>query len=396
MMQMTKPRKSTSRKHWIGLMIGSIGIIGITVATKPEPQAALQDQRAIRVKLVSVERSSVFPVERAVGRLSPAQRAGMSFEVSGRVVERLTEPGERVFKGQPLIRLDDEDARDRLDEAEAQYKLEKETIQRDRELLELAERNTILQRAEVQRLNSLKTKALTSKSQLDAARQTLLQLEAEQARLRHLVRTAEIRLALKQTRRNQALKQLQRTTLKAPFAGTVNRVEADVGDYVSVNQLVVEIVNLDALDLRVEVRGVAIESLELGQTLTVTVNSQELPGRLHAMQLDPDLSTHTHALRIRLSGQGIRPGALASVELPRTLIKDALTVPVPAILTSNGQTFVFYHDDGVLHRRAVSLGPRIGDMQVVQKGLFERDRIVARDVAGLSDGQLVDILPGSG
>ncbi len=395
-MQNTNPSKRTSRKHWIGLVIVTIGIIGITVATKPEPQAALQEQRAIQVKLVTAKRSSVFPVERAVGRLSPARRASTSFEVSGRVVERLTEPGERVFKGQRLIRLDDGDARDRLDEAEAQYELEKDTVRRDRELLELAERNTILQRSEVQRLNSLRTKALTSKSQLDAAQQTLLQLEAEQARLRHLVRTAEIRLALKKTQRNQALKQLQRTTLKAPFAGTVNRVEVDVGDYVSLNQPVVEIVNLDALDLRVEVRGGAIESLELGQTLTVTVNSQELPGRLHAMQLDPDLSTHTHALRIRLPGLGIRPGALAAVELPLSLIEEALIVPVPAILTTDGQTFVFYHDDGVLYRRAVSLGPRIGDMQVVQKGLFEGDRIVARDVAGLSDGQLVDILSGSG
>ncbi len=388
---MAKTSAHTSLKLWFALAVGLLVSVGLIFATEPEPQTVLQQQWAVQVELTTVKRSNVHPTECAVGRLRPARRAVVSFEIPGRVIQRFVEPGALVSEGQPLIQLDDADARDRLDEAGAQYKLEKETVQRDRELLVLAERNTVLQRAEVERLKTLKAKALTSRSQLDAAQQTQLQLEAEQARLRHAVRTAAARLALKETRRNQARRQLERTTLRAPFAGTINRVEVDVGDYVSLNQTVVELVSLDLLDLYVEVRGEVVEDLESGQSLTVTVNDQELSGRLHAVQYDPDPSTHTHALRVRLSSRQARPGTLATVELPRTSVKDAFTVPVSALLSTAGKTFVFSYADGRLRRRPVVLGPRLGDQQVVQGGLLEGERIVARDVVGLSDGQSVEV-----
>lgn len=380
-------RTRTSRKLWFGLISVFLGAASLIVATSPEPQAALQEQWAVRVETATIERSSVYPVERAVGRLMPARRATLSFEVPGRVIRRGVEPGMRVVEGQALLQLADDDLRDRLAEAEANYQLEKQAVQRDRDLLGLAERNTDLQRAEVDRLQTLKAKSLTSGSQLDTARQTQIQLQAEQARLRHAVQTAPARLALKKALRDQALRQVARTTLKAPFDGTINVVEVDVGDYVSVQTPVVEIVDSNSLDLYVEVRGEALASLELGQSLTVRVDNRALTGRLHALQVDPDPTTHTHALRVRLPYGQARPGELAAVQLPRTPLENILIVPVSAILNADGDAFVFQYADGNLHRKPVALGPRVGEVQVVHSGVREGDRIVARDVAGLSDGQ---------
>ena len=82
---------------------------------------------------------------------------------------------------------------------------------------------------------------------------------------------------------------------------------------------------------------------------------------------------------------------LAAVELPRTPLNDALTIPVSAILAADGDTFVFRYADGNLQRRLVALGPRVGNVQVVQSGVQDGDHIVARDVAGLSDGQAVTV-----
>ena len=369
------------------MFAGFLSAAGTIFATRPEPQAALQEQWAIPVDIAAVERSSVFPVERVVGRLMPARRATLSFEVPGRVTLRRVEPGMRVAEGQALLQLADDDLRDRLEEAEANYQLEKQAVERDRDLLVLAERNTVLQRSEVDRLKTLNAKSLTSLSQLDTAQQTQIQLEAEQARLRHAVRTASARLALKKTLRNQASRQLERTTLKAPFDGTINLVEVDAGDYVSVQTPVVEIVDSDSLDLYVEVRGEAVEHLELGQSLTVRVDDRKLAGRLHALQFDPDPTTHTHALRVRLASEHARPGELAAVELPRAPLENTVVVPVSAILNADGGAFVFKYADGNLHRKPVALGPRVGEVQVVHSGVGEDDRVVSRDVAGLSDGQ---------
>ena len=380
----------TSRRLWFGLVFGLVGSVAMLFATKPEPQAALLEHWSVQVNLAVVDQANVIPVDRVVGRLKPARRANLSFEVQGRIVERITEPGVRVERGQPLARLASRDAQDRLDEAQAQYQLEKEAIRRDRELLSLAERNTILQRAEVDRLSKLTAKALTSKSQVDAARQAQIQLEAEEARLRHSVRTATARLALRKTQLNQAKRDLERATLRAPFAGTVNSFEVEVGDYVTLDQSITEIVDLNSLDLYVEVRGVTIDSLELDKILRVTIGDKAVPGRLHAVQYDPDPSTFTHALRIRLSDHRARPGTLATVELPRAPVNDALTVPVSAIASAYGETFVLRYNDGFLRREPVVLGPRLGDVQVVQEGLKKGDRVVAGDLAGLEEGQRVE------
>ena len=64
-------------------------------------------------------------------------------------------------------------------------------------------------------------------------------------------------------------------------------------------------------------------------------------------------------------------------------------VPVSAVLNDDGGAFVFEYSDGNLHRKPVALGARVGEMQVVHRGVRDGDRIVSRDVAGLSDGQAV-------
>lgn len=387
-----KLRTPTAGKLWLSLLAGLICVVSLVVASKPEPQAALKQQWAVQVELVAVKRANIAPVERAVGRLLPARRTNLRFEVPGRVTERLIEPGTQVAKGQALVQLDDADSRDRLEEAEAQYQLEQEAIKRDRELLALAKRNTVLQRTEVERLEKLTAKALSSGSQLDTARKTLTQLEAEEARLRHAVRTASARLTLKRSQRDQAARQAERTTLRAPFAGTINRVDIDIGDYALLDQSAVELLDLEYLDLNVQVRGEAVDHLELGETLSVLIDNRQQIGRLQALQYDPDPSTHTHALRVRLPAREVRPGELAAVELPLKPLDNALIIPASAILIDEKKTFVFQYTDGILHRKAVVLGPRVGDLQVVYSGITEGQQIVARDVASLVDAQAVEAL----
>ncbi len=386
------PVKATPRRLWGGLIGASVAALGLVYMTKPEPQAALREELLTRVEVRPALRAAVSPAERAVGRLMPSRRATLSFEVPGRVVRRVVEPGTEVHKGQALLQLDDGDARNQLEEADAQLKLEQEAVQRDRELLSLAERNAVLQRSEVRRFETLKTKSLTSGSQLDTARQTQIQLEAEVARLQHAVQTAPARLALKRTLRDQAARQLERTVLRAPFDGTVNRVEIDIGDYVAVQTPAVELVDLTSLDLYVEVRGEVLDNLELGQSLAVTAGGRTFAGRLHALQYDPDPTTHTHALLVRLPAGQARPGAIAEVELPRKPLASALVVPVSAITAVGTETSVFRYVAGELQRKPVALGPRVGDLQVISSGLDDGDLVVPKDVAGLSDGQAVAIV----
>jgi RND family efflux transporter MFP subunit len=330
-----------------------------------------------------------LPALHLSGRLQPRLAASLSAEVAGAVVARSAEPGQRVDAGALLLRLEEGDYRDALTRAEAQLEQERAAIARDRRLLALARQNRDLSAREVKRLERLGTESLTSVSRLDEARQRLLQLEGEQARLDYSVSTAASRLSLRRAELARAERDLARTRITAPFAGTVNELLADVGDRIAKNQQLASLVALDELDLYAEIPGDAQTALSLGQSLNVQVGGEAREGTLISLQREPDRNTHTLALRIRLPGTGLLPGALAETSLPLRPLHDVLLVPVSALLREDGKAYPFVEQGGRLARHEVQSGIRDGESIVILSGVEAGQRIVARDVAALSDGQQV-------
>ena len=269
---------------------------------------------------------------------------------------------------------------------------EKRNIQRDRELLALSRNNYTLQKNDLDRLLKLGEDSLVSKSRLDETRIKLIQLESEVARLKSSVATAESRIALKQAARNRAARNLERTQLPAPFAGTVNAVNAQVGDYVTPSQVMVDLIDAASLDLYAEVRGSVAQSLKQGQAITVEVDGMALQGTLIALQMDPSPDTFTHALRVRIDGDSARPGQVARVRLPLQQRRRVTAVPSTAVLFDEGRAFVFRLDGDSLQQVPVITGERVDGLQVVLQGLDENDRVVSRDVSALSNGQRVQVL----
>ena len=256
-------------------------------------------------------------------------------------------------------------------------------------MLKLAKQNLQLQKAEVQRYEELNNDSLISASQLDAARQQMLSLDSQVSELQYKVSTSKARLSLKATERDVAKRNLERATLIAPFSGYVNEINAEVGDFVTANQIVAKIVDTSLLDLHLDVRGEVVSALSLNQDVDVHVDSKVIPGKLIALQPDPNISTNTHAIRIRLSGDDVQSGMLASADLPLGQRADVITVPVSAVSTNAGESFVFAYKDGSLDKVAVELSNRVGSEYIVSSGLQAGTKIVARDVAGLKDGQRV-------
>jgi RND family efflux transporter MFP subunit len=369
----------------------------LLVVTAPEQEPELREAVATRVQVATVGRHDLVPSETVSGRLEPARKAALHFELAGQVEARAVEPGQAVAEGALLLALDAGDATDALAEAEAQLTQEQRNIARDRELLTLARQNHALQKNDLERLEKLGADSLVSRSRLDEVRIQLIRLESELAQLKASTGTASARLALKQAASNRAARNLERTRLPAPFAGTVNSVNVQVGDYVTPAQLAVELVDAAKLDMYVEVRGEVIQSLAQGQAVEVELDGSSLPGEVLSLQLDPDPVTFTHALRIRLAGNGARPGQVAQVRLPLQALQQVVAVPVTAVLYEEGRTFVFRVSGDALERVEVMLAHRVGEWLEVLRGIHPDDRVVVRDVAALSDGQKVtaELLAGS-
>jgi RND family efflux transporter MFP subunit len=380
---------TTQRYLLLAVLLATV----LLVLTAPEQEPELREAVATSVRVAAVDLHDLVPFEAVSGRLEPARKALLHFELAGQVEKRAVEPGQVVSEGEILLELAAGDYVDALAEAEAQLAQEQRNIARDRELLKLAQQNLALQENELERLEKLGADSLVSASRLDEVRMQLIRMESELAQLKASTATADSRLALVQAARNRATRNLQRTRLQAPFAGTVNSVDVQPGDYVTPAQQVVNLVDAGKLDMYVEVRGEVARSLSQGQKVEVEVNESTLSGSVFALQLDPDPVTFTHALRIRLSGNGVRPGQVAQVRLPLQLLQQVVAVPATAVLYEEGQTFVFRVNDDTLERVEVVLGYRVGEWQEIRRGINAADRVVTRDVAALSDGQKVTVEP---
>ncbi len=380
---------ATKNRIQIYTLVGLLVAGAVLLLTAPDPEPQLQEAAVPRVFVARVDLHDLVPTVTVSGRLDPARKAALHFELSGQIEERAVEPGQAVAAGDLLLALAAGDYADALAEAEAQLTQESRNISRDRELLKLARKNYALQKNDLARLEQLGAESLVSKSHLDEVRIQLIRLESEVAQLKASTGSADARIALKEAARNRAARNLERTRLQAPFAGTVNAVNVQSGDYVTPSQTVAELVDASALDLYVEVRGDVAQSLSQGQAVAVTVNGSESQGEVIALQLDPDPVTFTHALRVRLAGNHARPGQVAQVRLPLQAQQRVTAIPATAVLFEEGETFVFRVQHDLLEQVAVELGSRVDQWQVVLQGIRPDDIVVTRDVAALSNGQKV-------
>jgi RND family efflux transporter MFP subunit len=375
---------------WQILLLAALVLVTLLLVwTKPTPDPQLRTTVPSRVLVAPLERRDLAPVEQVSGRLQPVRTAILRFELPGRVLTRLVEPGQAVQAGAVLLQLAAGDYQDQLTEAEAQLQLERKNIERDNHLLAYARRNRQLQQQELARLERLGKESLTSLSRRDEAQMQLAQLQAEEARLTAQVDSAEARLQLRIAARDRAQRNQERTELRAEFAGTINAVHLEVGDYANINQAGVELVDISQMDLYAQVRGTVAQALTLDQDIKVLYQGQVHPGRLVALQTDPNPATATHAVRIRVPATGLRLGASALAVLPLAPLQDVLTVPVTALLREEGRAFLFGIEEEHLRRIAVQLGPRVGDWQAIEAGVPIGTQVVIRDVAALSEGQLV-------
>lgn len=363
-------------------------IIAVLFWTRPDTHAELRELPPPTVAVENVGLLNIQPITRVTGKLQPARKASLRFQVSGQINERLVEPGQYVELNSVLMRIEDGDFIDAVAESRALLKTEENAIERDLKLLELMQQERILQEREVKRLERLGRRSLSSESNYDQALQVLYRQRAEEARLKHSVDSARSRLVIEQAELNKAERSLSRTQLVSPFAGIVNSVYVEVGDYVSPGEAALEIVQIDELDINLEVTGATASQLKLGQLVNVETNRGVRQGAILALAVDPDPQTNTHSLKIRIPSENLFAGQLAVAHLPGQYYENVHVVPVSAVLYEDGQSFVFELNEAYLIRKPIQLIERYNDFHIIE-GVDSGAIIVSRDVSGLADGQLV-------
>ena len=362
------------------------------------------------VRVVEVERGSLTSTESTNGRVEPEANYPVTSPLSTTVTAVYVQPGDHVPAGKVLMQLDDMTARAQLAAAEtavknAQAMLEAATHngtleQRQASAAEVAQDRINRDQAQhdLEALAKLNLTGAASASEVAAARQRLEGAEAaltaaeasgknryspaEVARAEAALNDAEAGLAAAKDVEN-------RTTVRAPIAGTVYSVDVRARDFVEQGKLLLEMADLKHERVRAYFDEPDIGSLAVGQPVDITWDA--LPGKTWHGHIERIPVTVTQYETRRVGETLVSLDEADSQLLPDTSVTvyvttatqpNALIVPNTALHVENGGPFVFRVVGDGLKRTPVTFGVRNVNQAAILSGLKAGDWVATGTLSG--------------
>ena len=202
------------------------------------------------------------------------------------------------------------------------------------------------------------------------------------------------REVLKAEERRLAVR-LDKSSIRAPFAGTLGLREVSLGDLIEADTRITTLQTIDNLmvDFHVPERYQSLLIAGTPVTLWLTGYEESFSAQVRAISPRVDVNTRTIRVRADVANQArqLRPGNYARVEL---ISRDeaALMVPSVAVIQSMDSVSVFTVREGVVVRQQVTTGERnAAEVQILQ-GLQPGEEVIISGVQSVREGQRVEVL----
>jgi len=346
-------------------------------------------ERSVTVNVSRAVRADLVRPVVAEGRIRARHSAEIHSEITGRIVRVQVEEGQKVKRGQMILKIDDREYEMAAEEARARYlqALSLLTIEDADVDTALASRAQEL-RDELTNLEQMeKSGKITREERL--AREIGMDVQAlKEGKFRVEIAAARSGVSVARADLERTRLNLERTEIRAPFDGVVSGLTLSVGEQLKVNQTLctlVDNVNLEAevgvleADVgKIAPGGAAILAVPaLGETLSVVVD-------VVSPQFDSTTRTCQVLIRLKNDQGRLRPGMFARALIAGERFEDRLLVPREAILSRDGRPLLFKIEDGRAKWLYVALGESNDHMveitSVIQGGTLEPgDRVIVSD-----------------
>lgn len=339
----------------------------------------------------------------ATGRVAAVSRAQVGSAVTGVVVERRVQEGDRVEPGTVLAVLRADDLEAAVREAQAALaQLQQSTRPQAQASLREAEARLAQASREARRRRDLFRQQMIAREAMEQALQaeTVARTAVEQAQLtlRSLGAGNPGEIAAR-ARVASAQAQLAKTIIRAEVAGTVLTRNAEPGDLVQPGRVLFEIARTGDTEIVVPLDEKNLEVLAIGQAAVCIADAypgRPFPARISflAPAIDPQRGTVDVRLAVSPVPGFLRQGMTVSVNVETGRRERAIVVPNDALVASDGnQAALWLVVDGRAVRRQVRLGLRGLTQTEVTAGLQAGDRVLADGQAALEPGDRVRIVP---
>ena len=335
----------------------------------------------MRVNSAGVTRADIAEQLQIVGNLIGAASVEVAPKINGRLREIGVRLGDPVARGQEVARVEDDELRQQVNQAEASYEVARATVRQREADLVLAETTR-------DRSQSLFSDALVSRQELDDAE---ARFQAANAQL-DLARAqfAEAGARLEELRIN-----LENTVMVSPVDGFIGRRYLDPGAYVTSSTAVASVVDISLVRLVANLVERDLRLVQEGVRARIEVDAfptESFEGRIARIAPVLDPATRTAEIEIEVPNPDFRlkPGMYARVSLVVGNKSQALVVPREAVVIRTSARGVFRVDSsgGSPTAQFVSLVTGLEDELHVEviDGVSEGDRVVTTGAAGLQHG----------
>lgn len=339
------------------------------------------------VETTAVRTQSIAEEITVVGNLIGEATVAVVPRAAGRLQDVFVRLGDRVEKGQRIAKLEDQDIVEQVRQAEAALEVSLATIRQREADLKRAQTNA-------ERSRNLFERQLLPRQTLDDNEATYQSAVAQVdlARAQH----AQSKARLDELRVSHA-----NTVISAPVSGFVARRAVDPGASVSPNLPVVDVVDISRVRLVVNVVEKDLRSLHVGDATKADVDAypgEMFTGRIARVAPVLDPATRTAQLEIEIPNPDYRlkPGMYARVNIVTNTKKDALVVPINAVVDLGGRRGVFIpQPDNTAIFHSIQVGSEQADVIEVASGLKDGDRVITTGAAALRDGDRI-VLAGQG
>lgn len=350
-----------------------------STAVAAKPKKAKKPKRASVTVAEVIRDKLVLPIH-AEGTVRARRQTEIRPEIAGRIQTLAVAEGQRVKKGQLLLRLDARDYEVALAEAQSQILTALSTLALEEEDYEpgsAAGTPLDLEGSLDERVAALRSGAY--RSEIAAARTGVAAAEAAERRARL---------------------NLERCAIRAPFAGVVNGLTLSEGEWLSGGQVLFTLVDDINLEAQVNVLESDLGFLAAGRpsllTFPAIAETLQVSVDVIGATLDTDSRSCPALLRLSNVDGRVKPGMFTRAAIAGEILSERLLVPREAVLTRDGRPLVFKVQDGITQWLYVQLGRRneqfVEIERVLQGGSLEPgDQVVVTNHLTLTHGAQVKV-----
>lgn len=283
----------------------------------------------------------------STGRLAANELVAIQSEVNGKISQIYFTEGKSVSKGTTLVKLDDSDLLAQINKVNTQRQLSVNTEQRQKKLLDI---------------NGI------SRQEYDLTTTQIKSFDADLDILKN---------------------QLEKTEIKAPFAGVIGLRNVSVGAVIAPGTVLTTLQQLNPLKLEFSVPEKYITDIRVGQKIRCSFpgSKDTMIGTIYVINPMIDVTTGTLMAKATINNPGNRlsPGQFANVEILLSAKPQAMMIPSQSVIPGTRFKQVATYKGGTIEMKQVVTGLRNESEVEILQGLSFGDTILTTGIMQARD-----------